>query len=250
LYHIAIEVIAIVSICLYYNSKIFKLNQHIEDLSDRLDEQETQLIKSNKTINEFSNIINGNKTAITLLINEIEMLKSRVIEKEIVEKPKKENSPSQENIDKIPKEEHVQESFPSVKSLIEKIQKEISPKQEEVKINLNSPIWNGVQRQEYSSQEGSTNLRSSQNGSSSLHSTQNGSSSVNSTQTFPQQDHSRFVEQLSAIQVPILAFGRTPVFHHDTTNLAQIEEIEEKDETEEDLNKEIQAELNDLNETK
>ena len=60
--HIATEIVALMGIIFYFSSKNKKLLAHIEDLSQRLEEQEDLIQKHEKIIKQLVQIVNKNGT--------------------------------------------------------------------------------------------------------------------------------------------------------------------------------------------
>ena len=60
--HIATEIVALMGIIFYFSSKNKKLLSHIEDLSQRLEEQEDLIQKHEKIIKQLVQIVNKNGT--------------------------------------------------------------------------------------------------------------------------------------------------------------------------------------------
>lgn len=70
--HIAIEVIIIAGIVFYFSSKNKKLLQHIENLSQRLEEQDELLQKHEKIINQLVIKINNRPSVVTQNVQTIQ----------------------------------------------------------------------------------------------------------------------------------------------------------------------------------
>ena len=84
--HIVTEIIAAIVIIFYFSSKNKKLLGHIEDLSQRLEEQEDIIQKHELIIKQLVHVIN-NRGPITAVPKINNIPKSPVKEKKIIKKP-------------------------------------------------------------------------------------------------------------------------------------------------------------------